>query len=283
MLQLINSYLKTTVFNDKRFEGKTIAEYFDTELEELIRFVYSDHRLNYDRLYKQEQLNNIVKVKQDKGENYENHLVKYVQSNFKLSSAVKCSRYLSKTSQDIIKYSNLLDKKSLNKLWDSKINTDKLLSIPEGNLILDSVKNYYYGSIYDLLLDPVWTMVDYLSEEYYSNESYINELFGFKYDSIDTIVRLSKKFSKIAINVFSCIQNNQLNLLDRFFSKLSNENKSKWKFIIYDILLNGRYKGYLKDTDKECDVLYTYFNMYRDSGIHYLYEIGGTSNRKSIL
>jgi hypothetical protein len=276
MLQLINAYLKTTYCNDKKFEGETIADYFDTELESFIRFIYSNHKSNYDCLFKQEQLNNIVRVKQEKGENYENVLVGFVQSHFQLSSAIKYSSKLSKVNQNLIKYSKLLDEKNLNKLRDLKINPDKLLSIPEGNLILDSVRNYYYGSIYDLLLDPVWSLVDHLSEEYYKNEKYINELFGFKYDSIDTIIRMSKKFRLFAPKVLKCILDNELKNLDKLFSKASNASKGKWKFIVYDILLNGRYKGFLKNTDKECDVLYTYLNMYRDSGIHYLYEIGGT-------
>ena len=276
MLQLIDSYLKTIVYDDKKFEGETIANYFDTELEEFIKFVYSNHKSNYDCLFKQEQLNNIVNVKQEKGENYENVLVGYVQSNFQLSSAIKYSIKLSKVNQNLIKYSKFLEEKNLNKLRDLKINSDKLLSIPEGNLILDSVRNYYYGSVYDLLLDPVWSLVDYLSEDYYKNEQYINDLFGFKYDSIDTIIRLSKKFVTFAPRVLKCIQDNDFKSLDKLFSKLTNTSKSKWKFIIYDILLNGRYKGLLKDTDKECDIIYTYLKMYKDSGIHYLYEIGGT-------
>lgn len=277
MLQLINAYLKTTYCNDNKFEGETIADYFDTELEDLIRYVYQDHRLNYDRLYKQELLNSVVKVKQDKGENYESHLVNYVRDNFWLSSAVKHSTKLRKVYQDIIKYSNFLDRKNLNKLWisDKKLNVDKLMSIPEGKLILDSVRNYYYGSIYDLLLDPVWSMIEYLSDEYYINEKYINELFGFKYDSIDTIIRLSKTFIKFGLRVMYYIDKNTLKDLDILFSRMSDEVKSKWMFIIYDIRLNGRFKGILKDTDKEFKVLVTYLNMYRDSGIRFIYEIGG--------
>lgn len=275
MLQLINAYLKTTYCNDNKFEGETIADYFDTELEDLIRYVYQDHRLNYDRLYKQELLNSVVKVKQDKGENYESHLVNYVRDNFWLSSAVKHSTKLRKVYQDIIKYSNFLDRENLNKLWisDKKLNVDKLMSIPEGKLILDSVRNYYYGSIYDLLLDPVWSMIEYLSDEYYINEKYINELFGFKYDSIDTIIRLSKTFIKFGLRVMYYIDKNTLKDLDILFSRMSDEVKSKWMFIIYDILLNGRFKGILKDTDKEFKVLVTYLNMYRDSGIRFIYEI----------
>ena len=56
---------------------------------------------------------------------------------------------------------------------------------------------------------------------------------------------------------------------------MSDEVKSKWMFIIYDILLNGRFRGILKDTDKEFKVLVTYLNMYRDSGIRFIHEIGG--------
>ena len=277
MLQLINAYLKTTYCNDNKFEGETIADYFDTELEDLIRFVYQDHRLNYDRLYKQELLNSVVKVKQDKGENYETHLVNYIRDNFWLSSAVKHSTKLRKVYQDIIKYSNFLDRENLNKLWisDKKLNVDKLMRIPEGKLIFDSVRNYYYGSIYDLLLDPVWSMIEYLSDEYYINEKYINELFGFKYDSIDTIIRLSKTFIKFGLRVMYYIDKNTLKDLDILFSRMSDEVKSKWMFIIYDILLNGRFRGILKDTDKEFKVLVTYLNMYRDSGIRFIHEIGG--------
>ena len=113
MLQLIDSYLKTIVYNDKKFEGETIANYFDTELEEFVKFVYSNHKSNYDCLFKQEQLNNIVNVKQEKGENYENVLVGYVQSNFQLSSAIKCSTKLSKVNQNLIKYSKFLEEKNL--------------------------------------------------------------------------------------------------------------------------------------------------------------------------
>ena len=277
MLQLINAYLKTTYCNDNKFEGETIADYFDTELEDLIRYVYQDHRLNYDRLYKQELLNSVVKVKQGKGENYESHLVNYIRDNFWLSSAVKHSTKLRKVYQDIIKYSNFLDRKNLNKLWisDKRLNVDKLMSIPEGKLILDSVRNYYYGSIYDLLLDPVWSMIEYLSDEYYINEKYINELFGFKYDNIDTIIRLSKTFIKFGLRVMYYIDKNTLKDLDILFSRMSDEVKSKWMFIIYDILLNGRFKGILKDTDKEFKVLVTYLNIYRDSGIRFIFEIGG--------
>ena len=275
MLQLINSYLKLTKFNKNKFDSKVISDYFDTEVEELVKFIYSDHRLNYDRLYRQEQINNICKVTQDKSENYEQKLVKYVMDNFKLSSIIKCSQNLNPVYADIIKYSNLLGKDNLNKLGNLNIKLEKLKGIPEATLIIDSVGNYYCGSIYDLLFDPVWSMVSYLSEEYYLNEDMINTLFGFKYDSIDNIIRLSKQFKVYAIDIFNIIETNKLKELDNLFQDLNEESRSKWKFIVYDILINGRYKGLLKGTDTEFTVLYTYLNMYKSNGTRFIYEIGG--------
>jgi hypothetical protein len=286
MLQLLTSYLRLNTFNDE-FTPDSLIKFFDTELVDMIKYLYSDHRLNYDRLYKQEQINNIYKVKQDKKENYEQHIISYCKKNFNLSHTLVT--LISNNGDaygygDIVRYSNYIEEhlKIWNKLWDENISLENLKEVSELNLIVDSVKNYYYGSIYDLLYDPIWSMINYFSEEYYLHEDDINKAFQFKYDSIYNITKLTKVFKLVMMDVLKCIyQYSNSSTLSPKIEKIlrkslnSEEEVSKWMFIVYDIMINGRLKGILKNTDKEIKVLDTYYKLYRDNGVRFIYEIGG--------
>ena len=273
-----------------------MIKYFGTELIDMIKYIYSDHRLNYDKLYHQEQLNNIYKVKQDKRENTEQHVINYVKNRFKCSSTLLS---LVNKEEDIdnygtiLRYSNyMLDQLQIrNKLRAVNISTEQFKDIAEMQLICDSVNNYYYGSIYDLLFDPVWSMVSYFSEEYFSNEDDLNKLFQFRYDSVYNLTKLTKVFNVVMMDILRCLNqySNKSTLrpkLEKILRQYINndEEVSKWMFILYDIFLNGRFRGILANTDKELDVLDNYIKLYRPTGIRFLYEIGGTSNnRKSFL
>ena len=286
MLQLLTSYLRLNTFNDE-FTPDSLIKFFDTELVDMIKYLYSDHRLNYDRLYKQEQINNLYKVKQDKKENYEQHIISYCKKNFNLSHTLVT--LISNNGDaygygDIVRYSNYIEEhlKIWNKLWDENISLENLKEVSELNLIVDSVKNYYYGSIYDLLYDPIWSMINYFNEEYYLHEEDINKVFQFKYDSIYSITKLTKVFKLVMMDVLKCIyQYSNSSTLSPKIEKIlrknlnSEEEVSKWMFIVYDIMINGRLKGILKNTDKEIKVLDTYYKLYRDNGVRFIYEIGG--------
>ena len=286
MLQLLTSYLKLNTFNDE-YTPDSLIKFFDTELVDMIKYLYSDHRLNYDRLYKQEQINNLYKVKQDKKENYEQHIISYCKKNFNLSHTLVT--LISNNGDaygygDIVRYSNYIEEhlKIWNKLWDENISLENLKEVSELNLIVDSVKNYYYGSIYDLLYDPIWSMINYFSEEYYLHEDDINKAFQFKYDSIYNITKLTKVFKLVMMDVLKCIyQYSNSSTLSPKIEKIlrknlnSEEEVSKWMFIVYDIMINGRLKGILKNTDKEIKVLDAYYKLYRDNGVRFIYEIGG--------
>lgn len=286
MLQLLASYLRLNTFNDE-FTPDSLIKFFDTELVDMIKYLYSDHRLNYDRLYKQEQINNLYKVKQDKKENYEQHIISYCKKNFNLSHTLVT--LISNNGDaygygDIVRYSNYIEEhlKIWNKLWDENISLENLKEVSELNLIVDSVKNYYYGSIYDLLYDPIWSMINYFSEEYYLHEDDINKAFQFKYDSIYNITKLTKVFKLVMMDVLKCIyQYSNSSTLSPKIEKIlrknlnSEEEVSKWMFIVYDIMINGRLKGILKNTDKEIEVLDAYYKLYRDNGVRFIYEIGG--------
>ena len=291
MLQLLTNFIRLNTFNTDKYNPSSLVEYFDSDLIDLVKYLYSDHRLNYDRLYRQEQLNNIYKVKQDKKENYEQHLINYCKKNFKLSSALIT---LINKGDDvynygkIIRYSNhILDQLQIrNKLRDVRnISTEQIKDLDELTLIRDSIDNYYYGSIYDLLFDPIWSMVSYFTEKYYLYEQDINKLFQFKYDSVYNLIKLTKVFNNIMMDVLNCIEqySNSSTLrpkIEKIVRKYINDEEtiSKWMFIIYDILLNGRFSGIISNTDKEIYILDNYLKMYRDTGVRFLFEIGGANH-----
>lgn len=287
MLQLLSNYIRLNTFSDNKYNPESMVDYFGTELIDMIKYIYSDRRLNYDRLYQQEQLNNIYKVKQDKKENTEQYVINYAKKNFKCSSTLLSLVFKEKYIDNygtIIRYSNYLSDQFQirNKLRAINISTEQFKNISEWNLIVDSVRNYYYGSIYDLLFDPIWSLVSYFSEEYFIKEQDLNKVFEFKYDSIYNLTKLTKVFDIVMMDILRCLyQYSNSSTLRPKFEKilrtyLNNEEEvSKWMFIIYDIFLNGRFNGVIKNTDKELSILDTYIKMYRPTGIRFLYEIGG--------
>ena len=89
-----------------------IVNFFDTELIDAVKYLYSDHRTNYDKLYSQEILHSLPNDSGKKGINYEQHVCDKIKTTYNWDAIIKhaVDSGLIGNSNKIIFNSNKLNK-----------------------------------------------------------------------------------------------------------------------------------------------------------------------------
>ena len=287
MLDVLIQFSRLSTFKD--MSTSEIVDFFDTELADAIKYLYSNHELNYDKLYQQERLHSVEKGG-FKGTNYEQHMISTFKELYHWDDILKYAVDNNKVKigeyNKLIGLSNNLkvtDKK-LNKLEKSFVREKYKDTNIETKLILDSYYNYYEGSMFDLLFDPVWSLISDISTDLYISDPEFT-LVMFDKSSVITfskMLKYVKKFNKVAYDMFYIIfkhKDSKYNiftamkkvLCDKYLFSLTESEEML--YIITEICLWGKFKGIFKDADKEIAGIQTALDLYRTSGIKFIYEI----------
>ena len=287
MLDVLNQFVRLSSF--KKMPIQEIVDFFDTELIEAIKYLYSDHKLNYDKLYQQERLHSIEKSG-FKGTNYEQHVISTLKDQYNwddiLNYAIDTDKLQLGKYNKLFRLSNNLkvEDKKLNKL-EKKFVQEKYKSTNiDTKLILDSYNNYYSGSMFDLLFDPMWSLVEYNDIDLYINDpEFTKVLFDRNYViSFSKMLSYVKKFNDISYDMFYIIfkhKDSKYNIFTAMKKVLHDKYKfssieiDEMMYIINDICLWGKFSGIFKDADKELIGIQNSLDVYRTSGVKFMYEI----------
>ena len=287
MLDVLIQFVRLSSF--KEMSIQEIVDFFDTELVESIRYLYSDHKLNYDKLYQQERLHSVEKSG-FKGTNYEQHMISTLKNKYDWDSILKYAIDNDKVQfgkyNKLIRLSNnlkVIDKK-LNKLEKKFVQEKYKNTNIDTKLILNSYYNYYSGSMFDLLFDPIWSLVKYIDMDLYVNDpEFTKVLFDRDYViSFSKMLSYVKKFNEVAYDMFYIVYKHKDSKYN-IFTAMKKVLNDKYKFtstetdemvyIINEICLWGNLDGVFKDTDKELIGIQNSLDLYRTSGIKFMYEI----------
>ena len=287
MLDVLIQFVRLSSF--KEMSIQEIVDFFDTELVESIRYLYSDHKLNYDKLYQQERLHSVEKSG-FKGTNYEQHMISTLKNKYDWDSILKYAIDNDKVQfgkyNKLIRLSNnlkVIDKK-LNKLEKKFVQEKYKNTNIDTKLILNSYYNYYSGSMFDLLFDPIWSLVKYIDMDLYVNDpEFTKVLFDRDYViSFSKMLSYVKKFNEVAYDMFYIVYKHKDSKYN-IFTAMKKVLNDKYKFtstetdemvyIINEICLWGKFDGVFKDTDKELIGIQNSLDLYRTSGIKFMYEI----------
>lgn len=289
MLDVLIQFVRLSSF--KEMSIPEIVDFFDTELVEAIRYLYSDHKLNYDKLYQQERLHSVEKSG-FKGTNYEQHMISTLKAKYSWNDILKYA--IDNDKVQLGRYNKLIGLSNNLKVTDKKLNKLEKKFVQEKykntnidtKLILDSYCNYYSGSMFDLLFDPIWSLVNYIDMDLYVNDpEFTNVLFDRKYViSFSKMLYYIKKFNIIEAmydmfyiiykhkeskyNIFTAMRKV---LSDRY--KFTSTETDEMIYIINEICLWGKFEGVFKDADKELVGIQNSLDLYRTSGIKFMYEI----------
>ena len=287
MLDVLIQFVRLSSF--KEMSIQEIVDFFDTELVESIRYLYSDHKLNYDKLYQQERFHSVEKSG-FKGTNYEQHMISTLKNKYDWDSILKYAIDNDKVQfgkyNKLIRLSNnlkVIDKK-LNKLEKKFVQEKYKNTNIDTKLILNSYYNYYSGSMFDLLFDPIWSLVKYIDMDLYVNDpEFTKVLFDRDYViSFSKMLSYVKKFNEVAYDMFYIVYKHKDSKYN-IFTAMKKVLNDKYKFtstetdemvyIINEICLWGNLDGVFKDTDKELIGIQNSLDLYRTSGIKFMYEI----------
>ena len=255
-----------------------IVNFFDTELIDAVKYLYSDHRTNYDKLYSQEILHSLPNDSGKKGINYEQHVCDKIKTTYNWDAIIKhaVDSGLIGNSNKIIFNSNKLNKlERKDYLFEKFKDIDKSLL----TLVINSYYNYYRGSMFDLLFDPIWSLVSYWDAKFMSVDNEISKcLFDREYQfSISKLIYLSKYTRLIEMIIYMIISKKytveMIKKLIKAKYSLNNTTMDLIMYVVMDICTWGRYEGVFTDTDKEDIAIQSFIDLYRTSGTKFMYEI----------
>ncbi len=287
MLDVLIQFSRLSTF--KEMSISEIVDFFDTELVEAIKYLYGNHELNYDKLYQQEKLHSVEKIG-SKGTNYEQHMINALKSKYNwdeiLKYAIESDKLQFGNYNKLIRLSNNLKatNKKLNKLEKKFVQEKYKNTNIDTKLILDSYYNYYSGSMFDLMLDPIWSLVGCINVDLYVNDPEFTEvLFDRNYViSFSKMLSYVKKFNAVAYDMFYIVykhMNSKYNIFTAMKKVLSDRYKftsaeiDEMMYIINEICLWGKLNGIFKDADKELIGIQNSLDLYRTSGIKFMFEI----------
>ena len=287
MLDVLIQFSRLSTF--KEMSTSEIVDFFDTELVEAIKYLYGNHKLNYDKLYQQEKLHSVEKIG-SKGTNYEQHMINALKSKYNwdeiLKYAIESDRLQLGNYNKLIRLSNNLKatNKKLNKLEKKFVQEKYKNTNIDTKLILDSYYNYYSGSIFDLMLDPIWSLVGCINVDLYVNDPEFTEvLFDRNYViSFSKMLSYVKKFNMVAYDMFYIVykhMDSKYNIFTAMKKVLSDRYKftsaeiDEMMYIVNEICLWGKLNGIFKDADKELIGIQNSLDLYRTSGIKFMFEI----------
>ena len=287
MLDVLIQFVRLSSFKEMTIPD--MVDFFDTELVDTIKYLYADHRLNYDRLYQQEKLHS-VENPGAKGINYEQYIISKLKEMYHWDDILKYAIDHDKIKLD--SYNNMfrlsnklkLTNLKLNKLEKKFIHERYKTTNIETKLILDSYYNYYSGSMYDLLFDPVWSLISYINPDLFINDpEFTRELFDKSYViNFSKMISYVNKFNKVMYDMFYIVfkhKDSKYNIFtamkkvlrDKY--KFNNTETDEMMYIINEICIWGRFSGVFKDTEKELDGILASLDLYRTSGVKFIYEI----------
>lgn len=287
MLDVLIQFVRLSSFKEMPIEE--IVDFFDTELIESIRYLYSDHRLNYDKLYQQEKLHSIDKLG-SKGTNYEQYAIQKLKELYHWDDILKYAIENNKVT--LGNYNKIFQLSNKLKSTDKKLNKLEKIFIREKfkdtnidvQLILDSYKNYYSGSIYDLLFDPIWYLIKDFNIDLFINDTELTKLLFDNRAIINfgKLIQYNRVFNKVAYDMFYIVdkhRNGKYNIFTAMRKVLSekykytNHETDEILYIINDICLWGNFENVFDDTEKGLISILEFTNLYRTSGIKFMYEI----------